>query len=812
MIGYCIGCRKRRKKMRNNLIIIGIGFAVLFSLKKWLDHPLPQYEGEKRLPSLKERVDVYTDQYGVPHVFADNEDDLFFVAGYIAASERLFQLSTVALAVRGELASVFGSDLVSSDIYLRTWRIHDTAKKMVAAMKPDNRRIFDIFCNGINTHIEEIKKDPPIEFKILGFDPPLWDPAVVAGYARMMAHEMQGSWKPEIVYGAVASYFGEEKLKELIPGYDSTMQTIANESFEYLKPAFDEILANEFQIRDLFGERNADIGSNNWVVSGELTASGKPLLANDPHLAYTQPPRWFEIHLKGGRFNTSGVCIAGIPIPVIGQNQHVAWGFTNSMVDDVDFFIEKTHPDDSTKYLWGDQWRQIEFQKEIIKIKDSKDTTITVRITHHGPIISDVHGLLKNKNIAMSMAWTGHWITTEMDAWVKLNTMKNWDDFTRGVELFGVPGQNIVYADDQGNIGWRPAVYVPIRKEGSSLIPRPGDNPDYDWQGKVPYEEMPYLYNPTKGYISTANNKTITDDFPYYISGLWADPSRAEQLVRRLDSLEKMTVDDMKSIQLDQTSPFAEEFVPYLLAVETGDETGNIAIAFDFLKEWDFVEDVDSEATLLFHAVLRNLTLNLYGDELSLLGDNYLEAYTGLKYLVHRKLREVLATGESSWIDDIRTQDHQETLREIIIRSIRDAVAEIENKFGVNVSNWKWGDAHALTHKHMLSDVKFLNWFFDLEVGPYRSGGSDKTPNAGGYSFNKPYKQTAGASMRRIVDFSNMNETQFIIPTGQSGISSSPHYSDQAEMYHKGQYRTTYFDESFIRKADEFRHLILLPD
>jgi len=798
--------------MKNKFGIIALIIGViLFGVWRWLDHPLPQVEGEKKLTGLKAQVDVFTDEYGVPHVFAQNEDDLFFTAGYIAASERLFQLSTVALAVRGELASALGDDLLRSDIYLRTWRIHDTAKKMVSAMEPANKKIFETFCNGINTRVDEVKNDPPIEFKILGIDPLYWDPSVVAGYARMMAHEMQGAWEPEIVYGAVASYFGEEKLKELIPDYDGSMPTIATGIFKDLKPAMDQILANEFILRDLFGERNADIGSNNWVVSGDLTASGKPLLANDPHLAYSQPPRWFEIHLKGGRFNTSGVCIAGIPIPVIGQNEHVAWGFTNSMVDDVDFFVETIHPNDPTKYQWGDQWRDIEFVEETIPRKDGKDTTITIRITHHGPIISDIHGLLKEKDVAMSMSWTGHWITTEMDAWTKLNTMKNWDDFSKGVKQFGVPGQNIVYADNQGNIGWRPAVFVPIRKKGFSLIPRPGNDPSYDWQGKIPYEEMPFLYNPPKGYISTANNKTIGDDFPYYISGLWADPSRAEQIVRRLGALDNMTVADMKSIQLDLTSPFAEETVPRILQVETGDEIGNLKSAFQFLNEWDFVEDVDSEAALIFHATMRNLTLNLYGDELALLGENYLEAYTGLKYLVHRKMREVLATGESSWIDDIRTTDHKESLNEIIAKSVRDAVSELEGRYGVNVSNWKWGDAHALTHKHMLSEVPFLNWMFNLNVGPFRSGGSDKTPNAGGYSFNKPYHQTAGASMRRIVDFSNMNETQFVIPTGQSGIPSSPHYKDQADLYHNGEYRTTYFDEDMIRQSPGFRHLILKP-
>jgi penicillin amidase len=799
--------------MKNHKVKIvagGILFITIFVVC-WIHHPLPPYQGELSLSGLKSSVDVFTDEFGVPHVFADNEDDLFFTAGYLSGRERLFQLSIVALAVRGELSSALGDQYLGSDIYLRTWRIHDVAKKMVESMEPKNKRIFESFCNGINYRIDEIKNDAPIEFKILGIDPPYWDPSIVAGYARMMAHEMQGAWEPEIVYGAVASYFGEDKLADLIPGYNKDKPTISQNSLKRLKPVFDEIITQEFTIRDLFGKHNADIGSNNWVVSGKLTASGKPLLANDPHLAYSQPPRWFEIHLKGGRFNVSGVCIAGIPMPVIGQNEHVAWGFTNSMVDDLDFFIETINPKNPNEYRSGDNWLPIELVEETIPLKNGKDTTITIRITHHGPIISDIHGLLKNKNVAMSIAWTGHWNTPEMDAWVSINNMKNWDDFSNGIKKFGVPGQNIVYADVKGNIGWRPAVYVPIRKQGSSMIPRPGEDPSFDWKGKIPFEEMPFLYNPEKGYISTANNKTIGDDFPYYISKLWADPSRIEQINRRLDSMDNMTVEKMKSIQLDQTSRFAQEILPFIWLTETGEETGRLKKAYEFLKAWDGVEDVDSEAALIFHATMRNLVLNLYGDELILLGKNYLEAYTGLKYLVHRKIREIFKTGESSWIDNITTPNHVETLNEIIAKSVADAVIELEESFGVNISNWKWGDAHSVTHPHMLSKVKTLDWLFGLNVGPFRSGGSDKSPNAGGYSFNKPYHQTAGASMRRIVDFNNMNETQFVLPTGQSGIPSSPHYRDQADMYHSGEYRTTWFDEDYIRSSKHFRHLILTP-
>ena len=793
-------------------VLVLVFVFVVFSFINWLYHPLPNYQGEKIIDGLNKEVSVFTDNFGVPHVFAKNEKDLFFMAGYLAASERLFQLSMVAYVVKGEMALNLGDEYLDTDIFIRTWRIHDTAKKMVSKMKPENKKVFNHFCEGINYRINEVYNDLPIEFKVLRIKPPKWDPTIVAGYARMMAYEMQGSWKPEVLYGAIASYFGKEKLEEIIPNYGKEKPTIASAQYKRFKPVFDKIISQEFSLRDVLGEHNASIGSNNWVLSGSKTYSGKPLLANDPHLAFTQPPRWYEIHLKGGRFNVSGVCIAGIPIPVIGQNERVAWGFTNSMVDDLDFFIETINLKNKLKYKSGDRWLDIDVFNETILLKGGRDTIIQIRKTHHGPIVSDIHPLLKDSDLVMSMAWTGNWVTKELDAWIDLNIMKNWEDFSNGVRSFGVPGQNIVYADIDGNIGWRPAVFIPIRKEGFSMAPRPGHDPDYDWQGKVPYSEMPFIYNPESGFISTANNKTIGDDFPYYISGLWADPSRAEQIKIRLDTLKKATVEEMMSIQLDQTSRFAMDMLPYILSVEKENESKTVKRVFKFLNQWDCVEGVDSEAALIFNVIIKNLVFNLYGDEISLLGENYFEAFSGINYLITRKLREDVQNGKSTWIDDINTFNKIEKIDEIIHKSVLDGVAEIQKKFGPNWSNWKWGDAHSLTHKHLFYKNSFINWLLGFSVGPYRSGGSNKTPNAGGFSLKTPYKQTAGASMRRIVDFSNWNETKFILPTGQSGLPNSPHYKDQAEMYHNGKYRTTWFEESFIKESGFFKKLILKPN
>ena len=796
--------------MKNKIIISVLGLA-MFGLYWYLYHPLPKYSGHKSIKGLNRPVDIYTDTYGVPHIFAENEEDLFYAAGYYAARDRLFQMSIVNYSVRGELSYAFGDDFISSDIYLRTWRIHDTAKRLVGELDKETVDLMVAFCAGINYRIQEVYNDLPLEFKISGMKPLAWNPSIVTGYARMMAREMSQSWKPEIVFGAIENFFGKEKLAELYPDYDSSHTTIAGKNFLLNGNYFTSILKEELKLQDVLGYNSSFSGSNNWVVSGKRTKTKKPFLANDPHLKFSQPARWYEMRLKGGRFNVSGLCLAGIPLPIIGQNKNIAWGLTNSMVDDMDFFIETINPDNPNEYLYDGNWKKMKIIKESIRLKNDRDTTITIRLTHHGPIITDIHALTKNENLEISMAWTGNWLTKEIDALLGLSLATNWNEFSNAVKNYGVPGQNIVYADTKGNIGWRPAVYVPIRKEGSSLLPRPGNDPKYDWNGRVPFNKMPYLYNPESGFIATANNKTIGDSFPYYISGLWADPSRAQQIVNRLDTMDQATIEDMQSIQLDYTSQFAKEITPVLLSVKTGDETGIVKEALNILESWDYIEDVESKGALIFHSIMRQLTISLFADELQLIGDNYLKAFTSIKYLHSRNLRKILFEGNSSWIDDITTRDKIETLHDIIKKAIHNGINDIENYVGPNINNWQWGRAHSLTHEHKLGSSKILDWIFGFNIGPYFSGGSDKSPNAGGYSFNHPYKQIAGASMRRIVNFDNLNETYMVIPTGQSGLYNSKHYSDQAHLFHSGKYRKTWFNESHIRSSEDFDRLILIP-
>jgi len=599
-------------------------------------------------------------------------------------------------------------------------------------------------------------------------------------------------------------------LAELLPPYSKDQPTIAGLMPPGLSSVFAAITRSENELRGILVASGKALGSNNWVIAGSRTSSGKALLANDPHLGFTQPTKWYEIHLKGGRFDVSGVCLPGLPLPILGQNASCAWGFTNVMADDIDFFIETTDPDHPNQYLVDGQWRDMTLRSETIPLPDGRDTTIVIRETSHGPVISDIHPLVDNGKTVLSMAWTGHAVTDEIEALFKIGTMHNWDDFTEAVKHFSVPGQNIVYADTAGNIGWRPAVSIPLRKDGGSLIPRDGSRSENNWQGTIPFDQMPYLFNPPEGIIVTANNKTVDDSYPFYISNLWADPSRAIRIKALFGDRTGLTVADVKVIQTDQVSMYAQEMLPNILPLLPTPENETEQEAQDLLQSWDGNEASDSPAALVFQALLRQCMIQVYKDELDAIHPEAFAAYLDLPMIPLRNLQWTLEADSSQWIDNILTPDYRETREDVLATAFRNALKEIQSKVGDVPGTWSWGAVHTATHPHPMGSVKLLDWLFDLNVGPFPSGGSSTTINNGEYRLMHPYSQVVGPSMRRIVDFGDLNQTRMILPTGQSGLPGSPHYDDQAQLYLAGQYRITLFDEDSIRSAG-MDYLRLVP-
>ncbi|MFQ6615208.1 MAG: penicillin acylase family protein [Fidelibacterota bacterium] len=802
------------------IILVAVLFAWIY-----LDYPLPQYEGELTLGDLERPVEVFFDDYGVPHVYADNEHDLFLAAGYIAARERLFQMTVNAAAVQGKLAELFGEDALAEDIYLRTWGIPKMARILADSMAPEARTISGYFCDGINAYIDEVKGKLPVEFKLLGIQPLRWEPAHVAGMVRLMGHNLTSSWKPEIVLGQVATIFDEKKAREVWPAHPEGYRLGSTDGEELYGLLGTALMERDRSVRNILGMAGDHLGSNNWVISGARTASGKPILANDPHLPYSQPATWYEMHLVGGRFNVSGACLAGIPVPVLGQNGACAWGFTNLMVDDVDFFVETVDPEDPNRYLHDGVWLGMDLREETLSVKGGMDTTVTIRETIHGPVISDIHPLLRNGDRVVSMRWSGHDVSDEIYGLLQLTLMRNWEDFSQAARSFGTPGQNVVYADTAGNIGWRPFARIPIRKGGATAMPVSGTSSEWDWKGYIPFDEIPFVLNPPSGLIATANNKVFDDSYPYYVSDFWQDPSRVNRVWELIGDEDAITMDMVKKTQTDVVSPFAREAARYFVeAFKTETisprpegpesqrlEKRNLERAVKLLDGWDGDHSVESAAAAVFNASLSRLFENLYGDEMRLMGEGFYEGWLSLPSLPTKDLRRILRGGSCSWCDNIETRDKVEGVQDLLRRSLQEGVRDLERALGPDPANWEWGRLHTVTFEHQIGRVSaILEFVFDFNVGPYPTGGTVTTINKGEFRLYDPYDQVVGPSFRRIVDFSDLDRTQFILPTGQSGLPKSNHYDDQVSLYLSGEYRTTFFNRETIRQAG-FQHLVLSP-
>lgn len=794
--------------MRNILKWIGILVLVLVLLFIFYPNfffriPEPVRSSTLSLPALIEPVTVIYDEHALPHVYAGNEHDLFYAAGYIMAAERLFQMDMTNRAVQGRLAEM-NAGLVNADKYLRTWGFHHIGKQIAETMDPNTRRIVQWGCDGINAYIDSHRENLPLEFKLTGHQPLYWDPAIVCGFDRLMAEDLNTAWGRELAITRLLESFGDEDSRDLFParptGFIPPFIASPGSLLEEVSSVGEElgvILCSGTGLR----------ASNNWVVSGSRSTTGGPFLANDMHLGYSQPPVWYEMHLVGGRFNVRGLCFPGVPIVVVGHNEHIAWGFTNLMTDDTDFYLEQVNPEDSTNYLHRGKWVPFNEREEVIQVKDGDPVTFTVRETVHGIIIHDISDIASRSDQLIAMRWTGQDITDDITPFLKLNLARNWDDFTAAARGYATPGQNVVYADREGNIGWRPFVRIPIRRGAEYLTVLPGASGEYDWQGYVPLEEMPFLYNPPSGYIATANNDIVGNDFPYYVTAYWALPYRVQRISELLADSREHDLESLMAIQNEALSVQARELVPILVAA-CEDSAGRqdleplVAKSLDLLIKWDYVMDTESAAATIFTAWFEHLKEAIYKDEMDKAGEeiyaHYLRTGFATKSIAYLLLKEA-----SPWFDNVNTPDVED--RDTVIRwALAAAVEELRGKLGKRVRTWTWGRIHTLTHPHALAGGgrlgKFLDWWLDLNVGPFPVPGSGSTVNAINYRTRKPYVSNWGPSERSIIDLSNLDNSRMILPTGQSGHPFSRHYRDQAELYNTGQYRTVDFSREAVER------------
>lgn len=802
------------------ILILGFaGLAFYWTFYK----PLPDYEATIELNSLTNSVDIHWDEFGVPHIYSDNDLDLYRALGYVHAQDRLWQMTLSQIAAEGRFAEFFGADLIKLDKYQRTLGIWKTSVQLEKnELNEQERTILRAYSEGVNNFIELNGNKLPVEFALTGIQPIKWNPTRSIAITRLMAWELNMSWWTEVMYGYLKSNLPADQFDQLQLRYPGDAPTSLNETqSSSLTASLMPMLRQEIDKRELLQMQGTHVGSNAWVVDGSKTNSGYPLLGGDPHLGLGMPGKWYEVHLNLNGKNVSGATLAGVPGVIIGQNDEMAWSFTNIMADDTDFFAERIDPLDRGRYvvdsLSQDSAAYLPFGKvrEVIKVKDADDVPLEIRYTKHGPVISDIYpesSLTDDKVI--SMRWTGHDMSNEFRTLYQINWASTFQDFKDALVHFGVPGQNFMYGDKEGNIAMFSTARLPIRT-GDKVALRDGWDPQQDWLGYIPNDEMPSVINPENGWIANANNKITTNDYDHYLATFWEPPSRIERIVEVLETNEIVTTDTFAELQNDTYSKHAAKLVPVILEAIKNQNVYNFDNAVSYLENWDHKYSTNATAASIFDVFFLNLTRNTLLDNL---GDEVYQNFLHHENVPIRTMDALLMQDSTmvdstafSFFDDINTSEI-ETKSDIILKSMQDAILFLSDSLGSQSEDWRWEQLHTLTLRPPLfaeaaaredasSSLKLIVNNL-LSKGPYEVDGHGMSVDNAQYNWLKPYEMVLGPSIRRIVDLSDLSSVQTITPTGQSGSPFSEHFGDQTEMWLNGQYRLLYQDSTLFQKSD----------
>ncbi len=832
------------------LLIAFLGFDFWFY--RAVRASLPQRDGTIRLSGLVAPVIVTYDPQGVPHISASDLGDLFFAQGYITAQDRLWQMDMTRRFASGDLAVILGPQYVKYDREQRMLGLRQVAEKVAAGMDVGERAHFEAYAAGVNAYIEQHRKTLPLEFRFLTYFPHAWtvEDSVLVGLS-MTEFLNHGLYKDKLEKEKILAKLGPELTADLFvntswrdhpPGADSSSieneipgETAPDEEEEAPQspkvkqdkaPArgnghsvllpFNDLQDGPSRAGNIHEPERADLerstagakaqtlgallrgpegphypaerfipGSNNWVVSGAHTASGKPLLSNDMHLELMIPNVWYEAHLTAGDFDVAGVTMPGVPYVIVGHNRRVAWGFTNLRPNVEDLYIEKFN--DKGEYLTPQGWMRPEHRQEIIRVKGRPEETVDVVVTRHGPIISD---LVPGENRKLARKWTIFDPKASQIPFFAIDSAKNWQDFEAAFSQFGAPGQNVVYADVDGHIGYQATGFIPIRATGDGSVPVPGEDDSHEWTGYVPYDKLPSVYDPPSGIIATANGRITPDGYAFPLSIEWMSPFRTQRIYKLLSTGKKFTPPDMLAIQTDVVSTFdrfcAERFV---YAVDHSPKASPRAkSAAELMRAWDGSMDTDSAAATI--AVFARDKL----EELLLqpkLGDDW----KGYKWFMSPVwLENVLTHQPPRWLPQQYTT-YDQLLTAAVEAAVNDASATR------SLAMWRWGRVHRVDIKH-----PFWSHFPILKKG----AGTGSMPLSGDEQTIKQAGPHFGPSERLTVDFADLDGTTLDIVNGQSGNIFDGHYNDQWDAYyHARTFRLPFSAEAVQRQGEH--HLRLQP-
>ena len=804
--------------------ILGLAGGAYYFLTR---RPLPKRNGKMRLQGLREAVEVITDRYGVPHIYAQNEDDLFMAMGYVHAQERLWQMELNRRIASGRLSEVFGEIALEADRFARRLGMHRASSAAAAQLPAHSRHILEAYARGVNAYIDTHRTKLPLEFTLLRFKPEPWRITDSIQWSKMMGWNLGGNWETEIIRARLVARLGTERAVKLEAGYDPKHPLIVPPGVEYQGVNLGMLEQYE-QLRQLSGFGMMG-GSNNWVVDGSMTTTGSPILCNDPHLGQAAPSIWYECHLVVGDIDVVGASFPGAPGIVIGHNRYLAWGMTNAVSDVEDLYIEKFNPHNPNQYEYMGKWEEAQVVREEIRVKGKKEPVIEeVHITRHGPILTKFAPPSRKKQqsngsapddaeLPLALRWTGLESHTILSAVLKMNSATNAEEFRGALRDWDAPPQNVVYADVEGNIGYVMAGAIPIRAKGQHLLPMPGWTGEYEWNGYIPFEELPQTFNPQQRFIATANNRVVDDSYPYYITNEWLNGYRAQRIRDLLTSKGKLSLSDMAAIQSDQYSLPAVEIVPHMLKIATSDPIEREAL--EVLRAWNYMLTPGSAAAAIYSIFLSKLERVVFsamlGDEEVLLhsylgvGSTILALQNGYASRNKPLLIRLLHEHDDTWFNSSVITNGPKTWDAALSSAFHAAIMELREKMGEKAATWKYGSVHKMTYNHPLGMVKPLDRVFNR--GPIPIGGDIDTVNMGASLVNSPETVITVPSYRQIVNLADLKASLSIHHPGQSGHPASKHYDDFIKPWLRVEHHPMLFDREMIEENKE-GILNLLPE
>ncbi|KQC28970.1 penicillin acylase family protein [Flagellimonas eckloniae] len=786
---------KKLKKVL--LVLISTLCLVVIGLLIFINSLKPDYNGKKTLSGIQTEVNVFYDAYGIPHIYANNKEDAFQSLGYVHAQDRLWQMELLRRIAKGGLSEVFGKDLVGTDKFFLSLGIDDYTTETVSNLDMESEMVTlsNAYLDGINQFIAE--GPTPVEFYLTGLEKEPFSIEDVYNTMGYMAFSFAMAHKTDPLLTNLRNQLGDEYVNELAIESDTSTLWIKNFKKTVSDSLKTNITANVTSVMEKLPVPKF-VGSNSWVLSPEKTKNGKVIFANDPHIEFAQPSVWYEAHVITPEYEKYGYHLAGVPFPILAHDRNLAFGLTMFENDDIDFYFEETHPSDSTKYKTESGWKNYEYVTKNIKVKDGETTIFKYKKTRHGPVLNNIADQIKGET-PISMSWIYTQVDNEiMKGLYGMCTAKDIDEFKKALPKIHAPGLNIMYGDAKGNVAWwATAKLYQMPDSVSTKFVLNGASGEEERLDYLDFSENPSAINPPWNYVYSANNQPDSISGMVY-PGYYLPENRAVRIVELLSSKDDWDLESTSKMTLDITSPINPKMVSELIKLlDITPLSNDQLVQLDALKNWDGTYTLESTSALLYHRCEYYVLKNTFEDEMGTEQFNQFLA----THLFKRHIAFGTRKEKGIWWDNITTKDKVETRDEIALKSFADAWKSLVADFGPDPSEWTWDKAHTLEHPHPIGQVESLRKFFN--VGPYPVEGTQEVINNMSFKYDSTglYRVSSGPSTRRIIDFSDVENSISILPTGQSGNPLSKYYKDQAELFVNGEFRKMMMNKEEIEET-----------